>query len=69
MKKKPFSDDWGWGLLVGAFTGAACAMLIDDVGSQSRWYVAVGLAVGASVVTALRNWFYTPPKDTESTQS
>jgi len=79
MTKKPYSADWGWGLLAGMCFGAIGATLLLDpehvtgaISSQTRWYIAVGFAVAGSVVTALRNWFWKrgqPRQDNESTHN
>jgi hypothetical protein len=62
--RKPYSADWGWGLLAGALIGAGCsAMLLLDprfppTDAQTRWYIAVGCGVAGGVVIAARNSFW-----------
>ena len=54
--------DWGFGLLAGTLLGFALAMIfvepneITPESKASRYVAAVGV-VGASGVTAFRNWF------------
>lgn len=71
---KPFSADWGWGLLAGTLFGLAAAMILVEPHwitpeSKARLYVSIIGLVGAGLATAARNWFWRsgkPPQGGDS---
>jgi hypothetical protein len=67
---KPFSADWGWGLLAGILLGFALAMIFVEPEfitpeSKAKDYVAIGGIVGATLVVVVRNWLAPGDKPTD----